>query len=154
MDAIDSKIISLLSDQGRLTWADLASNLGLSRPAVAERVKKLEERGVIKGYTALIDAKSVGVDITAFVFIILKHYKQKHEFLCVIDELEEVQECHHVAGDEDFILKVRCKCISDLDRLICEKIKLIDMVDKTKTTIVLNTDKETIKLPLNGIETK
>lgn len=154
MDSIDSKIISLLSDQGRLTWADLALNLGLSRPAVAERVKKLEERGVIKGYAALVDAKSVGVDITAYVFIILKHYRQKEEFLAVINTLDEVMECHHVAGDEDFILKLRCKCISDLDTLICDQIKGIEVVDKTKTTIVLNTDKETIKLPLNGIENK
>lgn len=152
MDKIDFKIIKILSEHARITWADLSSALNLSRPAAAERVKKLEEKGVIKGYTAVLSPEMLGIGVTAFIFIVISDYKKKKDFLNLVNEINEIQECHHIAGQEDFLLKVRCKCIADLDKLICEKLKSQDIVAKTHTNIVLSTDKETSILPVEFIE--
>lgn len=154
MDETDLKIIQLLSDQGRITWAELASFLDLSRPATADRVKKLEDKGIIKGYAALIDSVSVGIDVLAFIFVTVTTSKKHDEFLKLANTLEEVQECHHISGDEDFILKVRCRSINDLDILIRKKLKNNDAVHKTRTNIILCSEKETSRLPLSFVKTK
>jgi Lrp/AsnC family leucine-responsive transcriptional regulator len=142
MDDIDLKIIKELTANGRITWSELAGNLSLSAPAIADRVKKLEEKGIIRGYTAIIDPEAVGLSIMAFIFVTINDYKKKEDFINLINGLDEVQECHHIAGNEDFLLKVRCRCISNLDKLICEKLKGLDIVARTMTNVVLSTDKE------------
>lgn len=148
MDEIDVKLIRLLSENARQTWADLATELGLSRPAIAERVKKLEEKGIINGYTVKVNPKAFGIHLTAFIFVILNNYSKKEEFFEIVNDIHEVMEAHHIAGNDDFILKVRCKSIEDLDDLICNKFKQLDIVDKTRTNVVLSTDKDISMLPL------
>src|SRR5260221_4874469 len=107
MDDLDYKGIRYLMEQGRSTWAELAGILGLSAPAAADRVRRLEESGVIKGYAAIIDPEAVGCGLTAFVATNLERSEYRTAFLKGIQALPEIQECHHVAGEDDYLLKVR-----------------------------------------------
>lgn len=148
LDRIDAKALACLSEQGRMTWSELATQLGISPPAAADRVRKLEEAGVIKGYTALLSPTSLGYDLTAFIAVSLDRPGQRAVFLEHIANLAAVQECHHMAGEDDYLLKVRCRNTRDLEHLITEVIKEIPGVVKTRTSIVLSTLKETSVLPL------
>jgi Lrp/AsnC family transcriptional regulator, leucine-responsive regulatory protein len=149
-DALDSKIVKSLMDNGRMTFAELAGQLGLSAPAAAERVRRLEERGTIRGYAALVDPEQVGCGVTAFVAVALDRPEHRAPFADAIMAKAEIQECHHVAGDFDFLLKVRCGTLRDLERLVGEAIKGIAGVVRTRTTIALSAVKETPVLPLPG----
>lgn len=149
MDALDYKIIELLMTNGRVTWAELAANLGMSGPAIADRVRRLEEQGVIKGYTAILNPESVGYEMTAFISISIDRLEHRELFLSRVPEIPEVQECHHVAGEYDYLLKVRCQGTKDLDRIISQELRRLPGVFKTQTTIVLNTYKDTQKIPLS-----
>ena len=149
MDALDCKALPILMKDGRTTWADLGQALGLSAPAAAERVRKLEEHGVIKGYTAVVDAEALGYGLTAFVFVTLGDQRKRGTFHAGVKRLEQIVECHHVAGDDDFILKVRCRDTRDLDRLLVEELKGKLGIARTRTTIVLATAKETTAIPVS-----
>ena len=149
MDTNDYKILAHLATHGRTTWAELAEMLGLSPPATAERVRRLEQRGVIKGYAALIDPDAVGYELTAFVAVTLERPRDRVAFLSLVDALAEVQECHHMAGEDDYLLKVRCRTVRDLERIVSEQIKNVPGVVRTRTTIVLSTLKETPAVPLH-----
>ncbi len=153
LDGLDSKAVALLMQNGRATWADLAQHLGLSAPAAADRVHRLEERGVIRGYAALVDAEAAGYPLTAFVAVTLDRPGRRAAFLKRIAALREVAECHHVAGDDDYLLKVRCRGTRDLDRLLLESLKTIPGV-RTRTTVVLGTAKESVLVPLAETETE
>jgi Lrp/AsnC family leucine-responsive transcriptional regulator len=148
LDEVDYKIIHALMRQGRMTWAELATVLGLSAPAAGDRARRLEERGIIQGYTALIDADAIGYSLTAFVAVTLERPQHRVAFLKLVQQLAEIQECHHIAGDDDYWLKVRCRNTKDLERLVSTQIKELPGVIKTRTTIVLTTEKETPVLPL------
>lgn len=149
LDTIDLKIVQRLMVQGRATWSELASLLGLSAPAAAERVRKLEERAVIKQYSAIVDPEAVDLGLAAFIAVFLARPEHRENFLATIKMMPQVLECHHIAGDEDYILKVRCQGTRDLEVLVSEKIKGIPGVIKTRTTIILSTIKETAVLPLS-----
>lgn len=141
-DSIDTESIRYLSERGRATWAELAEHLKLSPPAAAERVRKLEERGVIKGYRAILDPDAIGKSLCAFVAVILVDYTQRKRFLEVVNQLPQIEECHHVAGEHDFLLKVRCGNTRELDQLLTEELKGRAGAGRTHTTIVLATHKE------------
>src|SRR5881392_3111562 len=106
MDATDLRLVDLLQRNGRATQLELAKAVGLSQPAVAERIKKLEERGVITGYAARIDAAQLGIDITAFIGVGIEHPKFFERFTKKVKGLDEVLECHRVAGEDSYLLKV------------------------------------------------
>ena len=148
MDTLDYKIIQALMHNGRMTWSELAGVLGLSSPAAADRVRRLEEQGVITGYTAIIHAESVGCDLAALIAVSLEKPEHREAFLTKINTMSEIQECHHTAGDEDYLLKVRCRGTKDLERIISQELKTLPGILKTKTTIILSTVKETSNLPL------
>jgi Lrp/AsnC family leucine-responsive transcriptional regulator len=148
LDSLDLKILHQLMQQARMTWADLAAQLGLSAPAAADRVRKLEERGVIQGYRTQLDPHSLGYDLTAFIAVTLEHPRDRDGFLAQVQTLPEIQECHHIAGNGDYLLKVRCQGTRGLEHLITNRIKEIAGVAQTHTTIVLSTVKETIALPI------
>ena len=134
--------------EGRSTWSELARLLGLSAPAAADRVRRLEERGVIRGYSAVVDPEAVGLGVTAFVAVTLERPEHRDGFLGWVDGAPEVQECHHVAGEGDYLLKVRCAAVRDLEAIVSEEIKGLHGVTSTRTTVVLSTRKETPVLPL------
>ena len=148
MDSLDSKTLRLLMKNGRTTWAELGGQLGLSAPAAADRVRKLEEHGVIRGYAALIDPAAVSYPLTAYISVSLSSHRQRAAFLRAIDKMEQIAECHHVAGDDDYLLKVRCRGTEDLDHLLAKELKDKLGVARTRTTIVLSTAKETVRIPL------
>lgn len=148
MDSLDRKALAFLMKNGRASWADLGQHLGLSAPSAADRVRKLEQSGVIRGYAPLLDAESLSYPLVAFISVTLGSHRNRSAFLRAIDKLEEVSECHHVAGDDDYLLKVRCRGTRDLDRLLARELKDRIGVAKTRTTIVLSTAKETVRVPL------
>lgn len=148
MDALDFKALSRLQEFGRDSWKNLGSLLGITAQAAADRVYKLQEQGVIHGYAALVDPESVGIHATAFVAVSLERPKHREAFLERVTSLSEVQECHHVSGDDDYLLKIRCRGIPDLERVVGDEIRAIPGVVHTRTTIVLRSTKETVLLPL------
>lgn len=146
MDALDRKAINQLMANARTTWAELGGLLGLSAPAAAERVHKLEEAGVIKGYAALVNPELVGCGLGALIHVTLDGPGAREGFLRLVAGLPAVQECHHVAGDGDYVLKVRCADTRELEQLISEKIKAVPGVGRTRTAVILSTVKETPQL--------
>lgn len=148
LDDLDIKILTLLAQQGRMTWSELASQLGLSPPAAADRVRRLEERGMIAGYSARIDAEALGLDLTAFIAVTLAQPQHRAGFLAAVQATEAILECHHVTGDDDYLLKARCRNTRALESLISDWLKSVEGVLKTRTLIVLSTVKETLTPPL------
>lgn len=148
---LDSKAVRLLMRNGRATWAELADHLDLSAPAAADRVRRLEQRGVIRGYAALVDPEAAGYPLAAFVSVALDRPDRRNAFLKRIATLPEIAECHHVAGEDDYLLKVRCRGTRDLDRLLVQSLKTIPGI-RTRTTVVLATEKESVLIPLAEVE--
>jgi len=142
MDPTDARLLDLLQENGRATQLELAKVVGLSQPAVAERIRKLEERGVILGYTARVDAARLGVDITAFIGVAIEHPKFFDGFAKKVKGLEEVLEAHRVVGEDSYVLKVKTRNTRTLDRLLVEVLRTIPGVTSTHTTIVLASIKE------------
>ena len=145
---LDVKVLKFLMRNGRATWAELGQFLHLSAPSAADRVRKLEQRGVIMGYAALVDAASVGRPLTAYISVSLDSHRNRAAFLRAIYKMEQVAECHHVAGDDDYLLKVRCRGTQDLDHLLATELKGKLGVARTRTTIVLSTAKESVRIPI------
>ena len=146
INEIDSQILNIIQQDARIANAEIARQVGLAPSAVLERVKKLEERGVIRGYAAELDAAQIGFGLTAFIFVRTKDCSDEADrLLTAIPEVLEVQD---VAGDEDYLLKVRAKDTEDLARILREKLKNVPNVISTRTTVVLRTIKETTALPI------
>ncbi|MBE9070918.1 Lrp/AsnC family transcriptional regulator, partial [Leptolyngbya cf. ectocarpi LEGE 11479] len=101
MDDLDGSILSALMVDGRVTWSDLANRFGVSSPAISERVRRLEKRGIIQGYRVTVDPVQLGYDVSAFVAVVLEHPQYRQAFLDYVQTTDEIQECHHVAGDGD-----------------------------------------------------
>jgi Lrp/AsnC family leucine-responsive transcriptional regulator len=148
VDSIDIKALQTLQITGRESWAALGESLGMTGPAAADRVRRLEERGVIRGYAAVVDPGAVGVGLAAFVSVSLERPKDRTRFLALVERLSEIQECHHVAGDDDYLLKIRCRDTSDLERLLTRDLKGLPGIARTRTTVVLSTVKETLAVPI------
>jgi Lrp/AsnC family leucine-responsive transcriptional regulator len=149
LDDIDLKILHILQLNGRARLADIAEEVELSAPAVMERVKKLESSGVIKGYLALLDAKKLGKDITAFIGVSINHQRDINKFAKHILQYPDVLECHHVTGEESFILKVKSENTASLERLLGD-LRSVEGVTRTVTNVVLSTAKENPTVELNG----
>lgn len=142
MDALDTQIVDLLQTDGRMTQQAIAHKVGLSQPSVAERIRKLEEAKVITGYTARVDSRKLGKDITAFIGVAIEHPRFFDTFAKKVMGLDEILECHRVAGEDSYVLKVRTEDTSALDRLLVESLRTIAGVTRTHTTIVLASIKE------------
>ncbi len=148
-DNIDIKILKMLQENAKIPQAEIASAVNLSLAAVNERIKKLERSGAIKGYTAVLDSKKLNVNITAFIDVFVEHPKYEERFMEIMNEHEEVQECHRITGDFSFHLKVRVSNIESLENFVINVLNSIEGVRQTRTYIVLSTSKETISLPLS-----
>ena len=141
IDQIDLKILAILQNSGRSRLADIAEEVELSAPAVLERVRKLEVNGVIKGYQALLDGKKVGKDITAFIGVSIGNQRDIDKFATQMVRNPDVLECHHITGDESFILKVKSANTTSLEKLL-GAIRSVEGVTRTVTRVVLSTAKE------------
>ena len=148
IDGTDEQILTVLQNDARISNAKIARQIGLAPSAVLERIRKLEDRGVIRGYRTEIDPPAVEFGLTVFVTVKTTECgSDAEEALAAIPEVLEV---HDVAGEDCFMLKIRTKDTAALGRLLREKIKPIPSVIGTRTTVVLQTYKETNALPLEG----
>lgn len=132
MDKTNWKLLKLLEENGRLTFAELGKLVHLTAPAVAERVRKLEESGIITGYKAKINLEKIGIPITALVECQVYRAKER-EFKALVMSLDEVLDCFNVTGPSAFVLRVAVASMSKLDELLE---RLIDLSD-TRTMMVL-----------------
>ena len=146
LDEIDYKFLELLQRDARMTQQQIAEAVGLSQPAVAQRLRKLEAQGVITGYVAQVDAHQLGKDITAFIGVTTDHPRYNAGFARKILALPEVLECHRVAGEYSYLLKVKTENTASLDRFITELLRTIPGVNRSYTTLVLASVKETTRI--------
>ena len=149
IDETDVKILELLQKQGRTRRNDLADKVGLSLPAVSDRLRKLEESGVIVGYFAKVDHTQLGKDITAVIVVTVDSSKDFNAFIDHANATDEILECHAITGDGTHILKVRTDNTTSLEKLLA-KIQSWQGVVKTTTSLVLSTAKETFRIKLNN----
>lgn len=137
VEDIDRRIVELLSRDGRMSYTDLGKSTGLSTSAVHQRVRRLEERGILRGYVAVVDAEAVGLPLTAFISIRPIDPSAPDDAPERLRGLPEIEACHSVAGEESYILKVRVRAPADLEVLLA-RIRAQANVS-TRTTIVLST---------------
>ena len=137
MEEIDRKIVALLEQDGRMSYTDLGKATGLSTSAVHQRVRRLEERGVIQGYAAVVDHEALGLSLTAFISIKPIDPSEPDDTPDRLAGIPEIEACYSVAGDENYILKVRVAKPVDLEQLLA-RIRSSANVS-TRTTIVLST---------------
>jgi len=147
LDDIDIKILYALQRNGRKRRGELAEEVGLSLPSVSERLKKLNERGYLTGFTSVLDPKMFGFDITAFVRVTLGSSDYYDAFLRKVRETGEILECHAITGEGSHLLKIRTRNTSTLERILSE-IQRWQGVTNTRTSVVLSTHKETLAIPL------
>jgi len=147
VDPTDRRIVELLTTNGRLSYAELARQIGLSGPAVHERVGKLEAAGIIRAYRAQVDPDAVGLGVTAFIGIVQGADSEIDDIVVAMAELPEIESCYFLAGAESFLVKVRVPTIAELEHLIV-RLNRIPGVASTRTTIALSTKWEGRPQPL------
>ncbi len=140
MDNIDLKILRCLTDNARMSASDIGAEVRLSTSAVIERIKKLEQNGTVKGYTALLDPVKLGKDVTAIMSIVVDHPKYNDGFISAVSANPHITECLYIAGEVDFFIKVVTDNTKTLETVL-NQLKSIPGVSKTKTNIVLNAPK-------------
>lgn len=149
LDVIDLQILEMQQQDCKLSLARIGERVGLSAPSVNERIKKLEQAGVIRGYHAQVDSRRVGLDVTAFIGVVIEHARGIGDFEIVVSEFEGVLECHHVTGQHTLLLKVKTSSTSSLEQLISQ-IRGIPGVARTETMVVLSTYTEHTQLSLGS----
>jgi Lrp/AsnC family leucine-responsive transcriptional regulator len=150
MDSIDRKILNILQSDARTPNAELARQVGMAPSAVLERVRKLEEKGVIRGYAAKLDPKALDFGLLAYVLVRTNESVGHPQSERALAEIPEVQEVHHVAGEDCFLLKVRVANTDALSALLRDRIGAVPTVRSTNTTIVLQTVKEVATIPVDS----
>lgn len=150
LDKIDRKILDILQSNAKITNAQLSKEIGLSPAPTLERVKKLENSGIIKSYHAKLDTDKIGLGVSTFVYVTLKgHNKQNIDvFLKEIHTIDEIIECHHITGSGDFILRVIAQDIANYQKLMLEKVSDISVVDNLQSMVILSTFKDSKVLPI------
>ena len=148
LDDIDLKILGQLQTDAAMSNADLAKKLGMAPSAILERVKKLEQKGVIEGYVTRIKPESLNLRLLAFVFVKSSEGPGNAAVAKQLSKLPEVLELHHIAGEDCYLLKIRAQDPQSLIHLMREKFSRIPNILSTKTTIVLETLKESNYLPI------
>jgi Lrp/AsnC family leucine-responsive transcriptional regulator len=140
VEELDRRIVELLVADGRMSYTDLGKATGLSTSAVHQRVRRLEQRGVIRGYAAIVDAEAVGLSLTAFISVAPFDPSAPDDIADRLADVHEIEACHSVAGDENYILKVRVATPGALE-LLLSRIRTLAGVS-TRTTVVLSTPYE------------
>ncbi|HZV12660.1 MAG TPA: Lrp/AsnC family transcriptional regulator [Candidatus Kapabacteria bacterium] len=151
LDEIDIHIVDLLQENGRMHRNEIAEKIELSLPAASERLRKLEEKGIIKQYTAILDHKKLGCDVTAYIFVQLDKSTHYQNFIHKATAHPEILECHAVTGDGSHLLKVRTKNTETLEKLL-SLIQSWQGVTGTRTSVVLSSPKESTQLSLKHLK--
>ena len=149
-DKIDRRILEILQKSAKITNAQLSKDIGLSPAPTLERVKKLENLGVINSYHAKLDISKIGLGVTTFVLVTLSGHNKENidKFIEEINTVDEVIECHHITGAGDFILKIISKDIPAYQKLMLEKVSDIKVVDNMQSMVVLSTFKDSKVMPI------
>ena len=148
LDNIDIEILKILQKDGRSSASDISKSLDLSVPAISERIKKLTEKGIIKRFSAILNHKKAGLDLTAYVFIVSEHSDHYDKFVDNANKCEAVMECHSITGSGSHILKVRVKNSQALEDLLYD-IQNWPGVSRTQSNLVLSSYKEETSIDLN-----
>ncbi len=143
----DARLLRILQVDGRRSYADLGTDLGMAGPSAHERVKKLEARGIIRGYAANVDPRAVGLGVLAFTWVTQAPGTITVDLMPRFEEIAEIEECHHVAGEADYILKIRARDMEHLGAVI-RRVQIIPNVFSTQTDVVFATGFERRPLPL------
>jgi Lrp/AsnC family leucine-responsive transcriptional regulator len=148
IDGTDRTILMMLQENARVSNAEIARQVEMAPSAVLERIRKLEDRGVIKGYAAHLDPRALGQGLLAYVLVRTDCGAWQAETAAKIAAIPEVQEVHHIAGEDCFLVKVRTRDTAALGSLLRDRVSAIEAVRSTRTTIVLDTVKETTEIDL------
>ncbi len=149
LDSIDTQLLTIIQENARTSQADMARAVGLAPSAVLERLRKLESRGIVTGFTALLSPKAVCLGQLAFVAVRVSGTGEQEEHAGArLAAVPEVLEVHHVAGEDCYLLKVRTRDAQHLGALLRQRLGRIPGVVSTRTTVVLETVKETPRLPI------
>ena len=148
LDEIDRQLLEALQDDAKVSLSRLGEKVGLSAPSVMERVRKLEQAGVIRGYHAVLDARGVDLDVAAFIGVRIQNPDAIESFEQWVEEVPHILECHHVTGGHTLMLKVKVSNTSALEKLI-RRIRSAEGVAATETMVILSTHAERYKLPLD-----
>ncbi len=148
LDFKDRRILALLQEQARISASDIAHEVELSVPAVTERIRKLVDQGLVKGFHARLSAKKLNFDVTAFITVVMASSDYYEDFIRHTAETPEVLECHSITGEGSHIIKIRTHNTSSLENLL-RTIQHWEGVQRTHTSVVMTTYKETTALPLD-----
>jgi Lrp/AsnC family leucine-responsive transcriptional regulator len=148
LDQIDVHLLQMLQDDCTTSLAKLGEGVDLSPPSVMERIRKMEEAGIIRGYTALLDARALGLDITAFIGVGVAYPKGIDALVRLVAELPAVLECHHITGTYTMMLKIKTRNTASLEQLI-SRIRSTDGDERTETIVVLSTLAERVRVALD-----
>ena len=148
MDEIDRKIAIAVQQDGAAGLSDLAKVSGLSVSATAERLKRLEERGVVRGWHAELDPAEVGCPLLAFLRVAVRPGKEETAFRRALRKLDAVLECHQLTGEWSYLVKLRLADIGALDTLLAEEIRPLGGIERLSVEIAMATVKETVLLPV------
>ena len=151
IDAIDARILDALQRNGRVPQVEIAREVGLAPSAVLERMRKLESKGIIRGYAAILSPKATGLGMLAFIAVRTAEVAGEDKVGKDLAKVPEVLEVHHVAGDDCFLVKIRARDAEHLGELLKTRIGRISGVRSTRTTIVLGSLKESQRLPLPDV---
>ena len=138
MNEVDARILAILQRDGRRPYAEVGAELGMSGPSAYERIKKLEARGVIQGYAAMVDPLVVGLGVTAFTWITQAPGTTTTDLTDDFRSIPEIEECHHMAGEADYLLKIRARDTRDLEQIV-HRIQAVHHVFTTETDVVFST---------------
>jgi Lrp/AsnC family transcriptional regulator, leucine-responsive regulatory protein len=143
----DARLLAILQADGRRSYADLGADLGMAGPSAHERVKKLEARGVIRGYSADVNPSALGLGVLAFTWVTQAPGSVAVDLTPAFAAIPEVEECHHVTGEADYILKIRAADMEHLGRVV-RRIQSTENVFSTETDVVFSTGFEGRPLPV------
>jgi len=146
LDSIDLKIIEVLKENSRVTTSEISKKVSLSIPAVAERIRKMEESNIIESFTIKVNREKINQRLLAFIFVNIDKTDNIEDFRKSIVNFSSVLECHHVAGEYDYLLKVLVEDSKALEYFLSDKLKKIKGVLKSNTIIVMSSLKENINI--------
>jgi Lrp/AsnC family leucine-responsive transcriptional regulator len=146
LDDIDLAVLDALQRNGHLSHAEIWRMVGLAISSVNERIRKLVLRGVISGWGARLSPTTLGLDLLCFVYVLIDRPEHSPAFIEIAGNIPEVQECHHVAGDWNFLLKVRTRNTAMFEALLTNRLKAVPGVVRTQTVITLTSHKDTATL--------
>ena len=140
LDTIDVRILEVLQDNARVSISELSKQVNLSLPAVSERLKKLENSNIIEQYTTVLNPSAMEKDLSAIMMISMEDPSDTAEFRRLVQELDEILECHYITGTYDYVLKITTKNMATLE-LLMNKIKSIKSIKHTETNVIFSTVK-------------